>query len=92
MSSKKRNHVSARKVLNQIKWDPKYDIDEFQVTYIHRGTPTNTRTVHVTSLEVHPQVFTIEETDIPYHRIIEIRNRITDEILFSRRPPKTSGV
>ena len=84
--------TSARKVLNQIIWDSRLKVEAHQLTYIHRGTPTNTKTILISLLKLHRFVFSIEETEIPYHRIIEIKNYITGEILFHRVPPKTSGV
>lgn len=75
-----------------LKWDSRYRLDDFQITYIHRGAPNNIRIVPAANLRLHSYVFEVDDAEIPYHRILEIAHRHTGAVIFKRTPPKTSGV
>ena len=88
----KKQVQTARKILSKLIWDPRYNLRDFEVVYIDRGAPNNISVVHCSLIQVYSNAFSIDETEIPYHRILEIRRIITGVKIFSRSPPKTSGV
>ncbi|MHA1712786.1 MAG: RNA repair domain-containing protein [Candidatus Ranarchaeia archaeon] len=92
MAIKKRVYRSPRNILNKLKWDKRHNLENYQITYIHRGAPDNTRTIKASSIETHRYVFSTETSEIPYHRILQIKNKFTGNILYSKTPPKTSGL
>ena len=85
--------MKIKEVFNKILWDPREreKIEEYEVTFIHRGALQDRKTIPVTMIkEVKSSMFIYinengEETYIPFHRILEIRNRSTGEILWSKR-------
>ena len=64
----------AKNVLDMILWHPELDFSKCNVSYIHRGAPTNIKSIgcnRVSSLE---RGFLIldDQTHIPCHRIVKI--------------------
>ena len=96
------SYVSAKKVLKQLQWDSNFVDKQFSLVFIDRGTRTNTSTINCKDVSLYPCTFGVqkrnpdtwayEQAEIPYHRIIKIFNTVTNEILFSKKPPITSGV
>lgn len=86
--TKKANTI--RDILNEIKWNKKNDENDFNLKYIHRGTPKNYRKIKIADIEdILGAFFTIkglkfenELVNIPFHRILEIKNHETNEILY----------
>lgn len=79
-----------RDILNRIKWDDSYPHDEFQVTYTHRGVIGDQLTVNFTDIsEIRSSWIIIsnnnEDTLIPFHRIISVKNFVTSETLYEKR-------
>ena len=81
---------TIRNILNEIKWDEKYNILDFSLKYIHRGSPKNYKQINVSEIQdvlgafftIKGQKFEDELVNIPFHRILEIKNNITNEILY----------
>ncbi len=88
----KKRYLSSREILTKLIWDTRYKIEDYEIAYINRGAPNNISRIRGSLIQVHSKVFSIDRTEIPYHRIIEIRKINSEEIVFSRSPPKTSGV
>lgn len=79
----------AKKVLNDLKWNPSKSLEGVTVEYLHRGAPGDRLAVGaIDILRLEKSFFVIErrgiETMIPYHRILEIR-RGNDVIWKKRR-------
>ncbi len=74
----------AKNVLDMILWHPKMDIKESKITYIHRGTKGNLKTIEGDQINRLERGFLIldEEKQIPYHRIIRIEYK--DEIIWNK--------
>jgi uncharacterized protein (UPF0248 family) len=73
-----------------LKWDPKEDINDYVIVYIHRGALNDQRQIPARLIErvyVGSFLCTIddEETIIPFHRILEIRNIRSQEIVYEKR-------
>jgi len=82
--------ILIRDLLNQLKWDPKEDINDYIIVYIHRGALNDRRQIpahFIKEIYVGSFLFTLdeEETIIPFHRIIEIRNIRTQELVYQKR-------
>lgn len=84
----------VREILNRIIWDPKEDPNEYTVTYIHRGVEGNTKVITVNLIrEVAKGSFKYidpegHDTLIPFHRIVEIKNIVKDEIAYKKHNRK----
>ncbi|GAB4329276.1 MAG: hypothetical protein Kow0069_36720 [Promethearchaeota archaeon] len=78
--------MKTRQVLNRLFWDPhwrKFKRD-VELVYIHRGNPGDVKVVAfeqiikvLPSFFVHVDEVSGQEVQIPYHRILTIRNRAT---------------
>ena len=79
-----------REILNRIKWDDSCLPDEFQVTYTHRGVIGDQLIINFTDIsEIRSSWIIIsnnnEDTPIPFHRIISVKNFVTGETLYEKR-------
>lgn len=85
--------MMIKEIFNKILWDPreKKNIEDYEITFIHRGAYQNRKTISMTMIkEVKSSAFIYlsemgEETYIPFHRILEIKNKKTGEIVWSKR-------
>ena len=83
--------MQIREYLNMIRWNSKINEEEFEVSFLHRDDGSEKKTI------AFPQITTISsswfyyvsqqntETLIPFHRILEVRNTRTDEIVWKRK-------
>lgn len=77
--------------MNKLLWDPKENIADYELTFIHRGAPMDVKVVPCSLIaEVEPSGFTYRseeegETFIPFHRILEIRNVRTGQISYNKK-------
>jgi uncharacterized protein (UPF0248 family) len=83
--------MQIREYLNMVRWDSKIKEEEFEVSFLHRNEVYEKKTISF------PQITTISsswfqymnqfhvETLIPFHRILEIRNARTNEVLWKRK-------
>jgi uncharacterized protein (UPF0248 family) len=76
-------HKRYYELLNRILRHPDYTPDDFLIVYAHRGAPQGLDSLRVSELaHVGRRFFTLSHgTEIPLHRIVQIRNRRTGEIL-----------
>ena len=89
--------ILIRDLLNKLKWDPEEDIRDYVIVYIHRGALNDRRQIPAHLIEkiyVGSFLYTIddEETIIPFHRILEIRNIRTQEIVYRKRNSHKNNV
>jgi len=89
--------LTIREVLNRISWDSRYRKEDYEVVFIHRGAQMNRRTAPCRLIRnIQPSWFTYvdeegNETIIPFHRVLEIRNVKTGEPIWKKREKKASG-
>lgn len=64
----------ARNMLNMVLWHPEMEIERAKISYIHRGTRENIKTIPGSSIDRLEGGFLIlkDGTQIPFHRIIKI--------------------
>jgi len=81
-----------KNVLNRLRWDVDEKPENYVITYRHRGAPGDMKIVRASSIKnLGKSYFTIQEVDgadesvIPFHRILEIRNTIDDSIVWISR-------
>ena len=81
-----------KNILNKLRWDERERADEYLITYRHRGAPDDKRQVRVSSIrKLGNSFFTLtdesdsEESIIPFHRVLEIRNLERDLIIWRSR-------
>jgi len=79
-----------RDILNRIKWDDSFPLEEFQVTYTHRGVIGDQLTVSFADISVIRSSWIIisknnDDTPIPFHRILSVTNFVTGETLYEQR-------
>jgi uncharacterized protein (UPF0248 family) len=80
-----------KETFNRLMWDLRERIADYEITYVHRGAPDDRRTISARQVgEVSKSWFSHsdakgEENMIPFHRVIEIRNRVTGEVIWHSR-------
>jgi len=81
-----------KNVLNRLRWDIDEKPENYVITYRHRGAPGDVKIVRASSIKsLGKSYFTIQEVDgadeslIPFHRILEIRNTMDDSIIWISR-------
>lgn len=72
--------------MNMILWHPEMEINQSNISYIHRGAHGNIKTINGSSIDRIENGFLIlkDETQIPFHRIIKIEYK--EKILWKKRP------
>jgi len=87
--------VNPREALNKILWDKKLNVNDFDVTFIHRGAEKDEKTIPYSSIvKVGRSWFLYREgegefeTFIPFHRILTIRNVCNGDILWLKKSYK----
>lgn len=79
-----------RALLNKIRWHSGLNPEDFEVHIIHRGAPNDVKVIPATSITVVLRsCFKFRDSDgdekvIPYHRVLLIRDKVRDNILFKR--------
>lgn len=82
--------IPLKNIFNRIFWDKRMNIEDFEITYIHRGAPKDQKIIPVSIIkQVGQSWFTYEdqgnENKIPMHRIISIKNIKTGDFLWIKR-------
>ncbi len=73
-----------RDILNEIKWQKRYDLSKVNLWYIHRGAPNDIKIISGGDIISIEKTF-LETADsmIPHHRIFKITYE--NETIFTRR-------
>ncbi len=79
-----------REILNRIKWDDSLSPEEFQITYTHRGVKGDQLTINFTEVsEIRSSWIIVsddnDDTAIPLHRIVRVKNFVTGVTLYEKR-------
>jgi len=81
-----------KNILNRLRWDERENPEDYVITYRHRGAPGDAKQINASKIRtLGKSYFTIqeepasEESLIPFHRILEIRNTRDDSILWVTR-------
>ena len=74
--------------MNKLKWTER-DLNRFVIRYIHRGAPDDMREITLSMVaRVGKGWFEIsgeEDSPIPFHRVLEIIDSNTGEVLWKKR-------
>lgn len=81
-----------RKILNQIKWDSKKNVVDYDIIFIHRGAPGDLKTYpanKIKEVKASYLLFLEEEEEegevvIPFHRIRRIYNKKSNQIVWEK--------
>jgi len=81
-----------KNILNGLRWDAREEPDNYVITYRHRGAPDDVMRILASRIaRLGKSYFTIksesdaEETLIPFHRVLEVRNLADDSIIWVSR-------
>ncbi|AAB99323.1 conserved hypothetical protein [Methanocaldococcus jannaschii DSM 2661] len=74
-----------KEILNKIFWHPDYKREDFEVVILHRGAEENKKAISLDDVELKGNYLIYFDTYIPLHRILEIRNKKTGEILYKKK-------
>lgn len=81
-----------KNVLNRLRWDTDEKPENYKIMYRHRGAPGDVKIIRASNIKkLGKSYFTIQEVDgadeslIPFHRILEIRNTLDDSIIWISR-------
>ncbi len=85
-----------KNLLNRLRWDESENPNDYEITYRHRGAPGNVKKITAPKIRrLGKSYFTLqegsesEESVIPFHRILEVRNTMNDSILWVKRKPSS---
>jgi len=82
-----------KNILNRLRWDSKESPEDYLITYRHRGAPDDVKQLRASLIQRLGKSYFIiqdetgEETLIPFHRILEIRNTAKDSAIWISRKP-----
>jgi hypothetical protein len=81
-----------KNILNRLRWDDRENLGDYVITYRHRGAPGDVKQIRASCIKsLGKSYFTIqpelgeEETVIPFHRVLEIRNTPKNSIIWISR-------
>jgi uncharacterized protein (UPF0248 family) len=74
-----------KEILNKIFWHPDYNKEDFEVVILHRGVEGDKKAIPLEDVEIKGNYLIYFDTYIPLHRILEIRNKKTGEILYKKK-------
>lgn len=76
--------INPRNILNELKWRKNYNLDNVEISYVHRGAVNNTKIITGKSIVTLEKSF-MQTTSamIPYHRIIKIT--YDKKVIFERK-------
>jgi len=83
--------LNVRNILNKLLWNPKENIANYEIAFIHRGAPMDIKNIPCNLiLKVKISWFTYKsakegEVIIPFHRVLKIRNVRTGRIVWKKR-------
>ena len=82
-----------KELINKILWHPNYSPEDYEIVYLHRegrvgGCDNTKKRISIDKISIKGSFIVFERgcetTFIPLHRIIEIRNRKTGEVLYRK--------
>jgi len=85
-----------KNIFNKIFWDKRENPKDYSVTFVHRGALGDAKSISASIIEkVGHSWFTYssgeeESTVIPFHRIVEVRNIKSKEVLWRSRKMQTA--
>jgi len=81
-----------KNILNRLRWDAQEKSENYIITYRHRGAPDDVKRIRASRIvKLGKSYFTLQETGaseesvIPFHRILEIRNTADDTVIWVSR-------
>ncbi len=80
--------MTLREVLNKIFWNKNEKLENYEVTFIHRGAYMNRKQTSCDKItKVASSYFTYENNEvvIPFHRVIEVRNSLNGFVVWRKR-------
>jgi len=80
----------AKRILDMLRWHPEMNMENCRVTYLHRGSVGNLKTIPATNIQTLEGGFMImfDGTMVPYHRIVKIE---CDNRVIWKKNPKKGG-
>ncbi|MFQ5761758.1 MAG: RNA repair domain-containing protein [Candidatus Bathyarchaeia archaeon] len=81
--------MRPKDILSRLFWDKRLQPEDYSITFIHRGAPGDSKTISCSSVTKAAKSWFLyaeggTEVFIPYHRILEINNIKTNEILWKK--------
>jgi len=74
---------NPKEILNELKWNKKFNLNETEIWYVHRGAPNNTKIISGKDIIKFESSFIHTfSAMIPYHRVYKIVYK--DKIIFKR--------
>ncbi|AEH07224.1 RNA repair domain-containing protein [Methanothermococcus okinawensis] len=87
-----------KELINKIIWHPSYDPKDYEIVYLHRvsnsekkeyeGQSVLNKTITMDKISIEDSFIVYKVNNqirhIPFHRILEIRNKNTGEILYKK--------
>ncbi|HIQ39241.1 MAG TPA: DUF504 domain-containing protein [Methanothermococcus okinawensis] len=89
-----------KELINKILWHPDYSPEDYEIVYLHReeserGYDNIKKRISMDRISIKGSFIILERnyeiTSIPLHRILEIRNKKTGEVLYRKSGRVTYG-
>lgn len=74
-----------KELLNKLLWHPESNPEDYIVVYLHRGAVGDKKSVLLKDIKIEDSFLVFDETHIPFHRILEIKNLKTGEVEYVKR-------
>lgn len=84
------NPKTLRQILNKLVWDERETIADYEIKFIHRGIPGDSKIIPCRIItQIGSSWFTYESVEenaiIPFHRILEIKNVRTGQVIWGKK-------
>jgi uncharacterized protein len=78
----------AKRILDMLRWHPEMNMENCRVTYLHRGSAGNLKTIPAKDIQTLEGGFMImvDGAMIPYHRIVKIE--CDNRLIWKKNPKK----
>jgi len=73
-------------LINKIIWHPELNPGDYEIVYLHRGAENNKKTIPMDKISIEDSFIIYEESHIPLHRILEIKNLKTGKTIYDKPP------
>jgi uncharacterized protein (UPF0248 family) len=79
-----------KNILNKLRWDSRENPENYLITYRHRGAPDDMKKILASQIiKLGKSYFVLsedsDETTIPFHRILQIRNLKDETVVWRKR-------
>ncbi|ADG13932.1 Protein of unknown function DUF504 [Methanocaldococcus infernus ME] len=76
--------MTLKEIINKIFWHPDFKKEDYVIVILDRGAKNNRREIPLSEIEVRGNFIVYFDTYIPLHRVLEVKNKRTGEIIYQK--------